>query len=107
MSNEIVVRIQQVLGNLVWTYNITQIYVDKDEPWLGILSAYYFSLRSTTNCLKVYIPGQLVFGRDMILLIKHNVDWELISQKIRRKIIKIISGKIETEFTKTKNSDIN
>ena len=29
----------------------------------------------------MYIPGQLIFGRDMNILIKHRVDWELISQQ--------------------------
>ena len=38
--------------------------------------------------LKGYTPGQLVFGRDMILLIKHMVDWELICQKNQEKINK-------------------
>ena len=35
---------------------------------------------STSNRLKGSITSQLVFGRDMILLIKHTVDWELIHQ---------------------------
>ena len=26
-------RIHQVLGNLVRTFNITQTYVDEDDPW--------------------------------------------------------------------------
>ena len=38
--------------------------------------------------LKGYTPGQLVFGRDMILLIKHMVDWELICQKNQEQINK-------------------
>ena len=39
-----------------------------------------FAIRSTTSRQKVYSPGQLIFGRDIILLIKHRVDWELIRQ---------------------------
>ena len=35
--NAILDRIHQVLGNLVQTYNITQTYVDEDDPCLGIL----------------------------------------------------------------------
>ena len=30
---------------------------------------------------KGYIPGQLIFGRDIILLIKHRVYWESIRHK--------------------------
>ena len=36
MSNTGLEQIQQILGNIVRTYNITQNYVDKDEPWLVI-----------------------------------------------------------------------
>ena len=37
--------------------------------------------------------GQLVFGRDTIILIKHNVDSELICQKMQTQIVNIISAK--------------
>ena len=35
---------------------------------------------SKLNRLKGYSPDQLVLGHDMILRIKHKVDWELIFQ---------------------------
>ena len=56
-------------------------YVDKNDPWTGILAAAVFVIRSTTNRQKGQIPGQLIFGYDMILPIKHTVDWELIIQR--------------------------
>ena len=37
---------------------------------------------------KNYSPGQLLFGRDMTLPIKHKVDWELIRHKNQTKINK-------------------
>ena len=43
---------------------------------------------SITNRLKGYIPVQLVFGRDIILLIKYEVDWGLLSQKNQAQINK-------------------
>ena len=39
MSNEVLEWIHQVLVNLVQTYNINQTYVEKDDPWSGILAA--------------------------------------------------------------------
>ena len=36
----------------------------------------------------MYSPGQLKFGCDMIILIKHTVYWELIPQKKQAKINK-------------------
>ena len=68
-------RIHKVLGNIVRDFNGKETYVDGDDPWLGVLSAAAFSIRSTTNGLKFYILGRLLFGRNMIILIKHNVDW--------------------------------
>ena len=44
-------------------------------------SATVFEILSTINRLKGYSPGQLLFGRAIILLIKHRSDWELIRQQ--------------------------
>ena len=74
-SNEILEWIQKVLGNLVRSYNNTQTYVEKYDPWSGILAAAEFTIFPTTNRLKGYSPGQLVLDRDMILTIKHKVEW--------------------------------
>ena len=69
-------------------FNIKQTYVDGDDPWLDILYEETFVICSTTNRLKGYSPGQLVFGRDITLLIKHKLDWELIRQKNQTQINK-------------------
>ena len=71
ISNAILEQIHQVLGNLVRTCNISRTYVDKDNPCLVILYVAAFAIFSTTNRLKGYSPGQLVFGCDMIIPIKH------------------------------------
>ena len=82
MYNAASERILQVLGNLVRTFNIsTQAYVEKNYPCTGIVAAAAFVICSATNRQTGYSPGQLMFGRDMILLIKHRVDWELIRQQ--------------------------
>ena len=86
MSNAIWEQILQVLGNLVRNFNIQQTYVDKNEPWTGILVAAEFTIRSKISRQKGYSPGQLIFGRDMIIQIKHRVDWELIRQKKQMQI---------------------
>ena len=70
------------------TCNITETYVDKDDPWLVILAAAELSIHSAKNRLKVYSPDQLLFFRDIILPIKHKVDWELIRQQNQTKINK-------------------
>ena len=43
VSNELLERIHQVLGNLVQNFKVsTQTYVDKNYPWTGILAAVPF-----------------------------------------------------------------
>ena len=81
ISNAILEQIHQVIGNLVRTFNIQQTYVEKNDPWKEILAAAEFEIFSTTNAKKCYSPVQLIFGCDMILPIKHRVDWELICQQ--------------------------
>ena len=54
MSNEILEHIHQVLGNLVRTCNTPKAYVEKYDPWSGILAASVFANISTTNSLKGY-----------------------------------------------------
>ena len=70
------------------TFNIQQTYVDKNDPWTGILAAVAFEIRSTTIRQIGYSPGQLIFGSDMILLIKHRVGWELIRRQKQTQINK-------------------
>ena len=88
MSNLALKRIHQILGNLVQTCNITQCYVDKDDLWSGILAAAEFTIFSTTNRMKFYIPFQLVFGSDVILMKKHTMYWGLICQKNKTQLNK-------------------
>ena len=88
MYNAVLERIHQVLGNLVWNFNISQTYVDEDDPWTVILAAVAFVICSTNNRQKGYSPGQLIFSCDIIVLIKQRVDWELIRQQNQMQINK-------------------
>ena len=82
------------MENLVRTFNITETCIDKDNPWSGFLAEIAFKISSTTNRLKFYSPGQIVFFRDMIIPIKHKVDWGFIRLQGRRELINRISSKI-------------
>ena len=81
VTNSVLEQIRQVLGNLVRTFKFSQTYVDENDPWAVILAAASFAIISTTNRLESYSPGKLVFGRDMILPIKYEVNWGLIHQQ--------------------------
>ena len=84
VSNAVLGRIHQVIGNLVRTFNVQRTYVDKNDPLTGILAASVFSIHLTTNRQRDYSPGQLIFGRYMILPIKYRAYWEIICQVKQR-----------------------
>ena len=74
MSNIVLERIHQVLGNLLRTYNINKTYFDEYDQISVILTASESTIRSAENRLKYYSPGQLVFGRDINIPIKYTED---------------------------------
>ena len=84
--NIILERLHSVLGNLVRTYNLQGNYLDKDDPWMVILSVTVFEIRSTVHTLKGYTSGQLIFGRYMVLPIKHISNWKLIPHRKQAQI---------------------
>ena len=77
-ANAIVERIHQVIANMVRTFELETNYLDKEDPWKGLLAATAFAVRSTYHTTLKKTPGQLVFGRDMIFNIQHVANWEFI-----------------------------
>jgi hypothetical protein len=62
--------------------------LDDNDPWKGILSATAFAVQSTFHTTLQNAPGQLVFGRDMILNVKHEANWENILVRKQNIILK-------------------
>jgi transposase InsO family protein len=85
-ANSIIERVHQTIANLIRTFELEDNYLDNDDPWAGILSATAFAIRSTYHTTLQATPGQLVFGRDMILNIQHIANWSLIKNR-KQKII--------------------
>ena len=79
-------RVHQVVGNIVRTFELQDNHLDEDNPWKDILCATSFAIRSTCHTTLQKTPGQLVFGRDMILNVEHAANWECIRQR-KQKII--------------------
>ena len=80
------VLVHQVSGNLVRTFNLQETYVYDTDLFMGILAAAAFAVRSTYHRTKEKIPGQLFFGRDMILRINHVADQGYIRQRKQTQI---------------------
>jgi hypothetical protein len=87
-ANAILERIHHVIANMIRTFDLENNYLDETDPWKGILSATAFAVRSTFHTTLKKSPGQLIFGRDMILNVKHEANWEYIKQQKQQRINK-------------------
>ena len=65
---------------------------------MGILVASAFAVRSTYHRTKDKIPGQLVFGRYMILLINHEADLRYIHHHKQTQINKDVNRENTTRI---------
>jgi hypothetical protein len=66
-------------GNLIRSFQLQdKPCYDLDDHWGGILMAIAFALRSMYHTTLQAMPGQLIFGRDMVLNVQHLTDWTVI-----------------------------
>ena len=78
-GNSILEMIHQVIGNMIKTFKIyDRKDLEEQDPWSGILSAIIFWIRATYHTTLEVTPTQLVFGRDVILPIQYQPDWNCI-----------------------------
>jgi len=77
-ANSIIERIHQTLGNILRTFELHNSDLTSESPWDGILSAAMFALRATYHTTLQATPCQLVFGRDAMLNVKFEANWQLI-----------------------------
>ena len=81
-ANAIVEHAHQMLRNLIRSFELQDNpYLDLDDPWSGILAAASFAMCSMYHTTLCTMPGQLIFGRDMILNIQYLADWTVIKAR--------------------------
>jgi hypothetical protein len=81
-SNGIIERIHQVVGNSLRTFQLESATLNEEDPWTPYLASVAWAVRSTYHTVLNATPGQLVFGRDMVLPIQFQADWARI--KLRK-----------------------
>jgi len=84
-ANSVLERIHQTLGNIIRTFEVRQSDMTAEDSWEGILSAAMFALRATYHTLQA-TPTQQVFGRDAMLNVKFQANWQLIKELKQTKI---------------------
>jgi transposase InsO family protein len=81
-SNGVIERIHQVVGNSLRTFQLETKNLTDEDPWTPYLASVAWAVRSTYHTVLNATPGQLVFGRDMVLPIQFQADWARI--KLRK-----------------------
>ena len=87
-SNGVIERVHGTIKNMLRSFNIGSLDLDKHDPFSEILARIAWAVRSTYHTSLEASPGQLVFGRDMLLDIKHNTDWDKLYERQQKKIDK-------------------
>ena len=78
-ANAIVKHAHQMLRYLIRSFKLQDNpYLDLDDPWSGILAAAVFAMCSMYHTTLHVMPGQLIFGRDVILNMQYLADWTVI-----------------------------
>ena len=81
-GNSIVERIHQVLGNQLRSFELEdREFTKQEETFEPFLTACAYAIRCTYHTTLKATPGQLVFGRDMILPIQFEANWALITKQ--------------------------
>ena len=71
-----------MLGNQLRSFELEEReFTSEEETFEPFLTACAYAIRCTYHTTLKATPGQLVFGRDMILPIKFRADWALIEQQ--------------------------
>ena len=82
-ANAVVERVHQVIGNMLRTMDLEEMYLlpPPCDPFAGVISAIGYAIRSSWHATNQATPGQLVFGRDMAINVRHVADWNHIQQR--------------------------
>jgi mRNA-degrading endonuclease RelE of RelBE toxin-antitoxin system len=71
------------------TLELEKQVLPENNSWAPFLNAAGWAIRSTYHTILEATPGQLIFGRDMILLIQFKADWaSILLQCKQEQIIK-------------------
>lgn len=75
-SNAILERIRQVVGSMLKTKDLVNIEFDELDMWSPILASVAYAIRCSHHSTLNTTHGQLVFGRDMLLDLKFETNYE-------------------------------
>ena len=80
-GNSVVERIHQAIGDSLRTFKLEGKELDEEDPFGPFLASASWAVRSTCHATHEATPGQLAFGRDVLLGIEFNADWASIAKR--------------------------
>ena len=87
-ANAIVERAHQVIHNMIRSMQLRDADdIDPTYGWTGILSAVRQAMRCTVHTTTRATPTQLVFGRDAILNVSFEANWQYIKDRKQKLIL--------------------
>jgi len=81
-------RTHLTLGNMLRACDLQNHTFDLNDPWSDFLAKVAWAIRSTVHTTTQFTPGQLVFGRDMILNLPARINWDIIKTRKQNSITK-------------------
>ena len=84
-ANAVIERVHGTIGNMIRSFELNK-STTEENPWPNILAATMFAVRTTVHTTLQATPAQLVFGRDAILNIPFEADWQLIKRRRQERI---------------------
>ena len=89
-SNGILERVHQVLADGLRAFDLDGVEIDPedDDPFDEYISSVSYAIRSAYHQTHGFSPGQLVFGRDMFLDTRAEIDWDEMRERKQRRIRK-------------------
>jgi hypothetical protein len=85
-SNGIIERVHLTLNDALRTAELDGRELDEKDPWGPFFASAAYAIRSTFHTTLKATPGQLVFGRDMVLPITFVADWGAIEQQRQKEM---------------------
>ena len=81
-ANAIIIeRTHQTIENNIRSFQVQNLELDLDDPWSDILATTMFVINNAIHTTIQATPSQLVIGRDAILNIGYETNWQLINKE--------------------------
>ena len=85
-SNTTVERIHQFIYNKIVIKDIDRKVYDYINPWRETQASVLWEIRASYNHTLGFIPGQAVFGGDMLFNLMSIVDWYIVTSRNKRQV---------------------